>query len=346
MEATNEGIAETLKSLTEKEKGILIEIDSLKDSVADLAVLKKESLDLDKQGLEHTKSIEFYKKIDVCPTFTQEISHNHRTHMVSCEADSLIMVNSSIADIAEKLKKAKDTVDILRGLQSEVRDIQASISSYQNMMYANIQLIKKANHQIEEMSTDTRSIDAEKEKLKAFAKAFLDGDKRRKILLEKQQYLDFNQQILADGGIKSKIIKQYIPTINKLINKYLAALDFFVSFHLDENFDETIKSRHRDSFTYNNFSDGQAARIDLALMLAWRDVSKMRNAVNVNLAIFDESDASMDMDGSSLLTDLFATLDKTNVFVISHKEAMKNKVDNVLTLDVKNNFTVLVECLD
>jgi len=149
-------------------------------------------------------------------------------------------------------------------------------------------------------------------------------------------------QGLADGGIKSKIVKQYIPTINKSVNYYLDKFNFFISYHLDENFNETIKSRHRDSFTYENFSDGQKARIDLALMLSWRDIARARNAVNCSLLVLDEADASVDAEGAELLNELLKTFTNSSVFVISHKgDLLRDKVDDVITFDLVNNFTVL-----
>ena len=149
--------------------------------------------------------------------------------------------------------------------------------------------------------------------------------------------------MLQDNGIKAKIIKQYIPVINKLINKYLDAMDLFVGFNLDENFNEIIKSRHRDTFTYESFSDGQKRRIDAALLLTWRDVAKSKNSVNTNIAFLDEFDSSLDNTGADFLMELYKASNIQNVFLISHKEGLANHADCVIELEMKNNFTQIRE---
>ena len=257
-------------------------------------------------------------------------------------------------DISKCTITLQDHINEISELQriiSDKKSIQDKISTQQDTMHlllnkirSNTTLVDKANHQIEVLTSDTDSIDIERTKLREFAARYVEINKEKKTLIESNQYQDFVASVLTDGGIKTKIIKQYIPTINKLINKYLTALDFFVSFHLDEDFNESIKSRHRDTFTYDNFSDGQKARIDLSLMFAWRDIAKMRNAVNTNILYLDEADAAVDADGASLLSDLLHTVEKSNVFIISHKgDLLRDKFERVITFDIENNFTVLSE---
>jgi DNA repair exonuclease SbcCD ATPase subunit len=145
-----------------------------------------------------------------------------------------------------------------------------------------------------------------------------------------------------DNGIKAKIIKQYIPVINKLVNKYLNALDFFCNFNLDENFNEIVKSRYRDEFSYDSFSEGEKQRIDLAILMSWRDVARMKNSVSTNLVVFDELfDASLDQSGVDLAMSLINGMGDTNVFVISHKEGIADKFSNTIRFTKKNNFTVV-----
>jgi ABC-type transport system involved in cytochrome bd biosynthesis fused ATPase/permease subunit len=163
-------------------------------------------------------------------------------------------------------------------------------------------------------------------------------------LLKKQKLHNVAQVLLKDNGIKVNIIKQYLPLINTMINKYLADLNFYASFHLDENFKEEIKSRNRDTFTYGSFSEGQKMRIDLALLFTWREIAKMKNSVNTNLLFLDEIfDSSLDVDG----TDEFMKLIKTatgvnNVFLISHKtDQFFDKFDSVIQFEIKNNFTTM-----
>ena len=150
---------------------------------------------------------------------------------------------------------------------------------------------------------------------------------------------------MRDGGIKSKIIKQYLPVINKLINQYLQVLDFFVLFNIDEEFNETIRSRHRDDFSYTSFSEGEKSRIDLALMYTWRKIARMKNSTNTNLLILDETfDSSLDTDGVDNLLKILATLDKnTNTFIISHKtDVLDGKFENKLMFEKVNNFSKLI----
>ena len=149
------------------------------------------------------------------------------------------------------------------------------------------------------------------------------------------------QVLLKDSGIKTAIINQYLPLMNTTINKYLQAMDFFASFELDESFSETIKSRHRDKFSYNSFSEGEKQRIDLALLFAWRHIAKSKNSTNTNLLILDEIfDSSLDSNGSDSLYQILSTLDKgTNTFVISHKDHMFDKFRSVIKFDKHNNFS-------
>ena len=164
----------------------------------------------------------------------------------------------------------------------------------------------------------------------------------RKQLIEDKHYYSIATGILKDSGIKSKIIKHYLPVMNKLINKYLADMDFFCQFHLDENFNETIRSRHRDEFTYQSFSEGERLRIDLSLLLAWREIARLKNSVNCNLLILDEVfDSSLDSVGTEEFLKLLVTFGhRANIFVISHKsDSMTDKFQNHIVFEKKNNFS-------
>jgi DNA repair exonuclease SbcCD ATPase subunit len=170
------------------------------------------------------------------------------------------------------------------------------------------------------------------------------NDKRKEVSEQTQNY-DIVAQLLKDGGIKSKIIKQYVPVINKLVNKYLAAMDFFVNFNIDEEFKETIKSRHRDDFSYENFSEGEKKRIDLALLFTWRSVAKLKNSVNTNLLIFDEVfDGSLDINGTEEFMKLIYMMnDDANIFVITHKtDQMVDKFKHTIRFAKVKNFSQVV----
>jgi DNA repair exonuclease SbcCD ATPase subunit len=181
----------------------------------------------------------------------------------------------------------------------------------------------------------------EKSELKKLATEMLNLRQDLKDLIEEKSYFEVASLLLKDTGIKTKIIKQYLPIINKLVNKYLATLDFFVNFNLDESFKETIKSRHRDDFTYNNFSEGEKQRIDMALMLTWRAISKLKNSCNTNLLILDETfDSSLDTNGTEELMKILHMLDDVNLFVISHKgDILQDKFSNVIRFKKEKNFS-------
>jgi energy-coupling factor transporter ATP-binding protein EcfA2 len=150
---------------------------------------------------------------------------------------------------------------------------------------------------------------------------------------------------LKDTGIKTNIVKQYLPVINKLVNKYLTSLDFFVNFNLDESFKESIKSRHRDDFSYHNFSEGEKQRIDMALMLTWRAVAKLRNSINTNLLILDEVfDSSLDNNGTEELMKILHSLEEVNLFVISHKgDILQDKFSNTIRFEKVKNFSRMIK---
>ena len=156
-----------------------------------------------------------------------------------------------------------------------------------------------------------------------------------------KQYYEVASNLLKDTGIKTRIIKQYVPVINELVNKYLSALDFYVNFTLDETFKETIKSRHRDEFSYASFSEGEKQRIDMSLMLTWREVAKLKNSTNTNLLILDEVfDSSLDANGTEYLMNVLHLLRDTNLFVISHKgDILQDKFRSMIQFEKKNNFS-------
>jgi hypothetical protein len=192
--------------------------------------------------------------------------------------------------------------------------------------------------------SDSSSVDEEMKKLKKISKEIVQkADERKRYVIQKK-YNEATASLLKDTGIKTKIIKQYVPVFNKLINAYLQHLDLFVSFELDENFNETVKSRYRDSFTYDSFSEGEKQRIDLALLFTFRDIARMKNAINVNILICDEIlDQSLDSVGVDNFFNIIDGLSNTNLFVISHRENMQDKFESGLKLTKSNNFTVIAE---
>jgi DNA repair exonuclease SbcCD ATPase subunit len=199
----------------------------------------------------------------------------------------------------------------------------------------------------EYLSLTNAKQDLEKEivKLDELKTELLSLEQKKQELIEQKTYYETASLLLKDTGIKTKIIRQYLPVINKLVNKYLSSLDFFVNFNLDESFKETIKSRHRDEFSYSSFSEGEKQRIDMALMLTWRAVAKLKNSANTNLLILDEVfDSSLDNNGTEYLMQILNMLEDVNLFVISHKgDILQDKFRNIIRFEKVNNFSRIVK---
>ena len=201
--------------------------------------------------------------------------------------------------------------------------------------------MKKVQSQIKDLEEQEHTV-GDKEQLDKYKKALNTLQDMESNLVDKRHYYDLAEILLRDGGIKTKIVRQYLPIMNKLINKYLASMEFFVQFELDEEFNEEIKSRYRDNFTYSSFSEGEKMRIDLSLLFTWRSIAKLKNSVNTNLLILDEVfDSSLDEGGTDEFLKILQTLDNnTNTFIISHKgESMNEKFNNIIEFEKVNNFS-------
>jgi DNA repair exonuclease SbcCD ATPase subunit len=195
------------------------------------------------------------------------------------------------------------------------------------------------------VSGDSTEMTAEQSKLSELQKENEEILKQKTETVDNKFYYEVAQSLLKDTGIKTKIIRQYLPLMNRYINKYLTSMDFFVNFNLDENFKEVIKSRHRDEFEYNSFSEGEKFRIDMALLLTWREISKQKNSTNTNILFLDEVfDSSLDASGTEEFLRLLKDLSKMiNIFVISHKpDVLSDKFDHHMKVDKKGNFSIIL----
>ena len=232
-----------------------------------------------------------------------------------------------------------------RPLQIFTKPLQSSnISSNTKEIRWKKKSIKKIQEEIDTPQTD--NLKREQNNLKSLVKEGLEGEIALKETKKVKENFDVCSSLLKDTGIKSQIIKKYLPIMNQLINKYLNELDFYVSFDLNENFEETIKSRFRDEFCYASFSEGEKMRIDLALLFTWRTIAKMKNSANTNLLILDEIfDSSLDIAGTyDFMKILRSFNDSTNVFIISHKtDVLQDKFDRILRVEKKQNFSVINE---
>jgi DNA repair exonuclease SbcCD ATPase subunit len=235
-------------------------------------------------------------------------------------------------------------MDEVEATLKEWARLMTLISDANNDIILNQRQLQRLNLELHDAKSNVADIDEETAKLKTLAKDVVASNKTRSEKNEEQHYLSACGSLLKDTGIKTRVIKQFLPAINKLVNKYLASMDFFVQFNLDEKFNETIKSRHRDKFSYASFSEGEKQRIDLALLFTWRTIAKMKNSAATNLLILDEVfDSSLDNNGTDYVMNLLNTIgDETHVFVISHKgDVLFDKFRSVIKFQKKQNYSVM-----
>lgn len=288
------------------------------------------------------KDIEFYSVNSTCPTCDQAIN-NKEEKVHSC--------NSKITELGDGLKKLKDESDAvlqrintIKSTQKELKTLEQDLVRINTSSKQIRNYVKKLEVEIDEIENRPAMSNEFKAQSKTLLNELQTYNDNRKTASESITNYDIISQLLKDGGIKSKIIKQYIPVINKLVNKYLASMDFFVNFNLDEEFKESIKSRHRDDFSYENFSEGEKKRIDLALLFTWRAVAKMKNSANTNLLIFDEVfDGSLDTNGTEEFLKLINMFSDANIFVISHKgDVLADKFKHTIKFGKVKNFSQMV----
>ena len=291
------------------------------------------------------KNITFFESNDDCPTCKQNIDHAFKHKEIIQKQEKIKEFETAIAEIDKQLDEVRARLQAIQSIQEDIQSYQTKTQSLNNNISAIDQYVEKIQKQIEATEEDTGDIKEEKKKLKEFEKELKEADTTREDLLEDNEIYSVARNILRDEGIKARIVKQYLPIMNKLINKYLTQMNFFVSFNLDENFNEEIKSRYRDDFTYDSFSEGEKMRIDLALLFTWRSIAKLKNSVNTNLLILDEVfDSSLDGEG----TDEFMKIvneqgSSTNVFVISHKgDTLYDKFRVHMRFEKRKNFSIIV----
>ena len=291
------------------------------------------------------KNISFFESNDDCPTCKQNIDHAFKHKEIIQKQKKIEEFKSAVDKIDGELDETRNRLSAIQSIQENIQNHQTTIQSINNGISVIDQYVKKQQENINHLEQDTGDINDERKKLKEYGKEFKEIEVQTEELIEEKFIHETARNILKDEGIKSRIIKQYLPIMNKLINKYLTQMNFFVSFNLDENFNEEIKSRYRDDFTYDSFSEGEKMRIDLSLLFTWRTVAKLKNSVNTNLLILDEVfDSSLDGEG----TDEFMKIvneqgTTTNVFVISHKgDTLYDKFRVHMKFEKRKNFSVII----
>ena len=326
-------------------------IDVLNSKINDkLATEKKSSklLQLESKLESKLKKIEkevsFYEENDNCPTCKQSIDDSFRTEQLDRNNQTKGEIGIGIKNIEAEIEKTNQRIEEIQKIVKHVSEHNNEIIKHNSTVTAINTYISKLNKEVKELSTRKDNLEEENKKLSELKKELSDLLAKQETLATEKQYYEFASTLLKDTGIKTKIIKQYLPIMNKLINKYLTAMDFFVNFNINENFEETIKSRHRDEFSYANFSEGEKQKIDMALLLTWRQIAKLKNSTNTNLLILDEIfDSSLDTTSVELLMSLLKELSAdTNVFVISHKgDQLFDRFRSVIKFVKKNNFSVI-----
>jgi len=337
------------RKLQEQNIKLQEEIESWSQDVLELDALtsKKSKMQELEYKINHKisnlkKDIDFYQDHNNCPTCKQDIDENFKDHVLSNKESHVNQASLGI----EKLKKE---FDLVNNKLIKIKKIQEKISELQSLLNNNNSDINALDKVIESIEEDMKKLSSQKINNENAEKEHANLEKQlvkfhssKESLTKHRTILEAASIILKDSGIKTRIIKQYIPVMNKLINKYLAAMDFFVQFELDENFNETIRSRFRDDFSYASFSEGEKMRIDLSLLFTWRAIAKLRNSVSTNLLLMDEVfDSSLDSNGTEeflkILNDLTSD---ANIFIISHKsDQLYDKFHSVIRFEKHKNFS-------
>jgi DNA repair exonuclease SbcCD ATPase subunit len=291
----------------------------------------------------HEKSLKFFEENDNCPTCTQKIQPEFKDEKIDYEKKKLVTLNDGMKDLVKELSKVENKITDLNKISNKMYDINIEMSK----LNTSIDEIKKFSDSLhneilllEGKEEDSKDVEGQLQELKTqLEETKLELNK----IVEEKKYIDVIREILSDKGAKAKIIKKYLPIMNTLINQYLQSMDFFVNFHLDEEFNETVKSRHRDVFDYNSFSEGEKMRIDLALVFTWRSIAKMKNSANTNLMVLDEIfDSSLDGQGTDDFFKIVRKMEKENIFIISHKgDILFDKFTNIIKFEKEHNFTRL-----
>ena len=357
---------EDKKTLSDKTKTLSLEIETLQSEISSLETQIKDMLissdeekrinksfsDLERlrtkiwinfKNLE--KDIEFFETNTSCPSCNQKIDEKIKTEEVGKKDQkrkeydkALTDLDANIEEVSNKIKQVNETNKKIQDLNLQIVQKRTSIKNAEKYRES---LVKE----LVDMGTSTDQIKKETKKLEQLKEALVLHEKEKDEHKDELVYHEHAHILLKDSGVKAKIIKYYLPYMNKYINKFLSSMDFFAQFTLDEDFNEKIKSRHRDEFSYMNFSEGEKMRIDLALLLAWREIARTKNSVNCNLLILDEVfDSSLDSLGMDELIKLLnAVSDKSNIFVISHKsDQLVDKFQHLIGFEKKNNFSKII----
>ena len=330
---------------------IVSEINTLKASIANKEAITE---DIDKAKSIKSKLLqkietcehhsEFFDEHDVCPSCNQDIAEEYKANIVKDLNEKMLDNNSKISELETILTNLNANLSKINKVVEQITDKNIELSTKNSTVTLLNKQNKELDSETQRVKSDTSNLDEEKTKLKDLAKDALDKIAEKNLLLEHRSMEEVASILLKDTGIKTAIIREYLPAMNKLINKYLQAMDAYIHFELDESFNEIVKSRYRDTFTYASFSEGEKMRIDLAILFTWRQIAKMKNSVNTNLLLLDEIfDSSLDTAGTDYFLNLMNQLgEHSNIFVISHKgDQLFDKFRSVVKFEKRNDFSII-----
>lgn len=332
------------------ELGTFIESNSSKvsETLAKLnskhSTLKEHEHELKSEIRKLVKETKFFEENSTCPTCSQDIRDELRQEKISEATSSAKSINSKLSTIDEESNKVGSDIEVANKVQTVITNKQHNLLSNNKRLQQISESLSSKRSELGKMQSGGTDLAEAETTLETYAEQKDSLQEQRLLLSEQRNYNEVVGEMLKDTGIKTKIIKQYLPVINKLVNQYLQILDFFVHFDLDESFQETIRSRHRDEFTYDSFSEGEKQRIDLSLLFTWRQIAKMKNSISTNLLILDETfDSSLDVDGVENLQKILSHLSDTNIFVISHKgDILDGKFRSKIEFIKDKNFSKMV----
>tara|TARA_B100001113_G_scaffold348835_1_gene343327 strand:- start:11157 stop:12872 length:1716 start_codon:yes stop_codon:yes gene_type:complete len=291
----------------------------------------------------HQKTLEFFNNNDNCPTCTQPIDQDFKKQKIEATEKRVKTLQDGMKELISEIANTELKLSEMNKVSQKIQELNIDISKFETSLDELNKFSNRIHEEIrllENKQVDGKEIQIQLDELNSkLEETRIEKDR----IIEQKNYVDILREILNDKGAKAQIIRKYVPIMNNLINQHLQAMDFFVSFHLDEEFNETVKSRFRDTFNYNNFSEGEKMRIDLALLFTWRHIAKMKNSTNTNLLILDEIfDGSLDGQGTDDFFKIITQLTKENIFIISHKgDIMFDKFTNIIKYEKYKNFTRL-----
>ena len=342
IENYKEDIARVRREITDLQTEILDQT-KVKDKHGKLTSMEAK---LENTCIKHKKELKFFQSHDDCPTCQQSIDEAFKKATIVVKEAKVIELELGMEQIDNAIRTSQKKLDKINETVVAIREKELLINRYETSITEIDKYKSKIQKEIDDLSDEKFSTGVATGELNQLQEQLTESGKNKLKHKEEKLYIDTARHLMQDTGIKTKIIKQYLPIMNQYINKNLADMDFFVNFSLDEEFNETIKSRHRDDFQYHSFSEGEKLRIDLAILFTWREIAKLKNSTNTNLLILDEIfDSSLDTSGTDeFMRILYHTMNKENVFVISHKgDTLIDKFPRVMKFEKYKNFTRMAE---